>query len=314
MLSPKIMRRLAKPMLLSAAMIWGTTFFMMKNALDVIPVNSLLAVRFLGAAAVLGLVCIKKLKLLDWGYVWQGAILGGCYFLGQTIQTFGLELTTPSKNAFLTTIYCVLVPFLSWCIIKIRPDRYNYIAAVLCVAGVGFISLNDAFGVNAGDVLSMISGFFFALQIVMFTKLAFGRDIILLTLVQFASAGVFSTVGVLAVEQFPWQVMLQKEVFWPLAYLCVMATVVALLFQNIGQNWTDAASTAVLLSLEAVFGVIFSVIFYGDPITVRLLAGFALIFLGVICSETKFVFLRKAWAKRSAQKQQEKQEQPSPQK
>ena len=79
----------------------------------------------------------------------------------------------------------------------------------------------------------------------------------------------------------------------PLAYLCIMATTVALLFQNVGQVWSDPASASVILSLESVFGVLFSVIFYGDPVTGRLLAGFALIFVAVVCSETKFSFLRR---------------------
>ena len=70
-----------------------------------------------------------------------------------------------------------------------------------------------------------------------------------------------------------------------------MATTVALLFQNVGQVNSDPSSAAVILSLESVFGVLCSVVFYGDAVTGRLLAGFGLIFLAVLCSETKFSFL-----------------------
>ena len=87
----------------------------------------------------------------------------------------------------------------------------------------------------------------------------------------------------------------------PLAYLCVVCTTVALLFQNVGQVGSDPSSASVILSLESVFGVLFSVLFYGDPVTPRLMAGFALIFVAVICSETKFSFLR---PKRSLSKEQ----------
>lgn len=79
----------------------------------------------------------------------------------------------------------------------------------------------------------------------------------------------------------------------PLAYLGVMATAVALLFQNVGQVWSDPASASVLLSLESVFGVLCSVIFAGDQVSLRMAAGFVLIFAAVLCSETKFAFLRK---------------------
>ena len=81
--------------------------------------------------------------------------------------------------------------------------------------------------------------------------------------------------------------------FLPLAYLCVMATTVALLFQNVGQIWSDPASASVILSLESVFGVMFSVVCYGDEVSLKMLCGFAIIFVAVICSETKFSFLRK---------------------
>jgi drug/metabolite transporter (DMT)-like permease len=72
-----------------------------------------------------------------------------------------------------------------------------------------------------------------------------------------------------------------------------MATTVALLFQNVGQIWSDPASASVILSLESVFGVISSVIFYGDQVTLQMLLGFVFIFVAGVCSETKFSFLRK---------------------
>ena len=76
-----------------------------------------------------------------------------------------------------------------------------------------------------------------------------------------------------------------------MASLCVMATTVALLFQHVGQVWSDPASASVILSLESVFGVISSVLFYGDLVTLPMAVGFACIFVAVVCSETKFSFL-----------------------
>ena len=92
---------------------------------------------------------------------------------------------------------------------------------------------------------------------------------------------------------FPASALTDPAVLLPMVYLCVMATTVALLFQNVGQVWSDPASASVILSLESVFGVASSVIFYGDEVTAQLLAGFALIFVAVVCSETKFSFLKR---------------------
>ena len=292
-MSPRTMRLLAKPMLFAAAIIWGTSFFIMKNALDAVPVFFLLAIRFTAGAALLALVCGRRWRAFTPDYLWRGAVMGAFLFLAYSIQTFGLARTTPSKNAFLTAVYCVVVPFLAWAVLRRRPDRYNIAAALLCVTGVGLVSLTEQLTINAGDLLTLVCAFFYAAHIVAVAKVSPGRDISLLTVFQFAFAGLFAWVGGALTEEFPAAALAGPEVFLPLAYLCVMATTVALLFQNVGMVWSDPASAAVILSLESVFGVLFSVLFYGDPVTPRLLAGFALIFVAVVCSETKFSFLRR---------------------
>lgn len=292
-MQPDIMRKLAKPMLFGAAIIWGTSFFIMKNALDVMPVFSLLAVRFTAGAVLLGLVCWNRWKDFSVDYLWRGAIIGAFLFLAYLIQTFGLERTTPSKNAFLTAVYCVMVPFFYWAVMGKRPDRYNIGAALLCVTGVGLVSLNGDLSVNMGDVLTLIAACFYAAHIIAVEKTSQGKDIYLLTILQFAFAALYAWVGSLVLETMPLRAMADPAVYLPLAYLCVMPTTVALLFQNVGQIWSDPASASVILSLESVFGVLFSVICYGDLVTAPMALGFVFIFVAVVCSETKFSFLRK---------------------
>lgn len=294
--SPKIMRRLAKPMLFSAAFIWGSSFFVMKNALEAIPTFYLLASRFCCGALILAVVCIfmKKWTHFTKDYFWRGAILGALLFTAYAVQTFGLLGTTPSKNAFLTTVYCVLVPFFNWLVMKVRPDRFNILSAFLCVTGVGLVSLTENFTITWGDWLTLMCAIFYAFNMVAVAKLSPGKDIYLLTVFQFIFTGLYSLLGALLFESFPVAAFKRVDVLLPMIYLCVMATVVALLFQNVGQVWSDPASASLILSLESVFGVICSVIFYGDEITVRLLFGFAFIFAAIVCSETKLSFLKKS--------------------
>ncbi|MDE7218467.1 MAG: DMT family transporter [Oscillospiraceae bacterium] len=292
-MSENVMRKLAKPMLFLAAFIWGSSFFIMKDALDLLPVQYLLAIRFTAGAVLLGLLCWKKWRTFTPDYLWRGAVIGGMLYTAYSIQTYGLALTTPSKNAFLTAVYCVLVPFLYWAFARIRPDRYNVLAAVLCVTGVGLVSLTGDLTVNPGDGLTLLCAVFYAMHIVSVAKVSPGKDIYLLTVFQFAFAGLYAWIGGALTETFPAQALAKPEVLLPLAYLAVMATTVALLFQNVGQVWSDPASAAVILSLESVFGVLCSVLFAGDEVNGRMLAGFALIFVAVVCSETKFSFLRK---------------------
>lgn len=97
-MSPHVMKKLAKPMLFAAAIIWGTSFFVMKNALDVIPVFYLLAIRFTAGAVLLAAVCWKKWAGFTRDYLWRGAVIGAFLFLAYSVQTFGLDRTTPSKK------------------------------------------------------------------------------------------------------------------------------------------------------------------------------------------------------------------------
>ncbi len=296
-MNEKTMGALAKPMLFAAAFIWGSSFFIMKDVTDFIPTYFLLAIRFTVGAVLLSLICWKKWRGFDLSYLWRGTVIGGFLFLAYTVQTFGLMDTTPSKNAFLTAVYCVVVPFLCWAVMKVRPDGFNIAAAVLCVTGVGFVSLSGNLTVTWGDGLTLVSAVFYAAHIVAVAKVSTGKDIYLLTIFQFAFAALYSWIFGIIFQEFPTLPVFNFSILIQLAYLSVMATTVALLFQNVGQVWSDPASASVILSLESVFGVLCSVLFAGDEITLRLVAGFALIFVAVVTSETKLTFLRKGWKK-----------------
>lgn len=296
-MSPAAMRRLAKPMLLAATVIWGASFVFTKNALDALPWSYLVAIRFTVGTPLLMLAAGRKWKHFTPDYLWRGGIAGLLLYLTYWGQTVGLTMTTPSKNAFLTAVYCVLVPFFAWAVTRRRPDRYNVSAAVLCVAGIGLVSLSERLTINAGDLLTLVGAVFCAANLVAVSHLGQGKDVMLLTVVQFACTALCCWLTGLCTASFPVQALTRPEVFWPLAYLCILATAVGLMLQNIGIVWCEPAAAAVLLSLESVFGVLFSVILYGDPITPRLLTGFVFIFTAVVCSETKFSFLRKKFQK-----------------
>ena len=287
--------RFASPIIVLATIIWGSSFVVMKNSVDVLPTFWLLAIRFSFAALVLALVFWKRWKVLDKHYLIGGTVMGLCLFVAYAFQTFGLARTTPGKNAFLTAVYCVIVPFLYWIIARRRPDRFNVIAALLCIAGIGLVSITgeDAAAFNWGDVLTLVGGFFFAAHIVAVDKYAEGRDIFILTALQFASFAVFSWIGVLITRPPLAEGVFTGELVFGLAYLVIFASCGALLFQNIGQKYTAPATAAVLLSLEAPFGVVFSILWADEKPTALMFLGFALIFVAVLCSETKFSFLRK---------------------
>lgn len=288
-----ILKKLAKPMIVCATLIWGSTFFMIKDAVDDVDPMFMLAFRFTLAAAVLAVVFWRRWKDVDWAYVWQGGVLGLLLGAAYIIQLFGLMGTTPGKNAFFTAVYCVIVPFLYWAVDRKRPTRWNVLAALLSVTGIGLVSWDGGLSLALGDVLTLTAGFFLACHIIAVAKFAGGRDIFLLTIIQFAMVALMCWVGTAITRGVPVG-GLPASAWWVLLYLAIGSTAVALLFQNVGQKYTEPASAALLLSLEAPFGVLFSVLFGAERPTPLMYLGFCVIFLAMVCSETQFKFLRRS--------------------
>lgn len=295
-MNDNLLKKLAKPMLLAAPIIWGSSFVVMKHSLDSFTPLYLLAFRFTAAALVMAVVFWKMWRNMDRGYLKAGVVTGTCLFLAYAFQTFGLDYTTSGKNAFLTAVYCVIVPFLYWLIARKRPDKYNLLAALICIVGIGLVSLTTGEGgsltINIGDALTLVGGFFFAAHIVAVNKFAEGRDIFLITTLQFAFFALWSWVGALLFRE-PFPADLSSGTIWGLVYLVIFSSCGALLFQNIGQKYTAPATAAVLLSLEAPFGVLTSIAVGEENLNFLMVVGFILIFIAVICSETKFSFLGK---------------------
>lgn len=282
---------LGRASLFGAALIWGSSFLIMKQSVDVFPTHLLLGLRFSLGLLVLAAIFFKKLRRLQRTTVLRGMGAGLLLFLAYSVQTLGLITTTPGKNAFLTAVYCVVVPFLNWAITKKRPDLYNWSAGALCLCGIGFVSLTGNLTISTGDGLTLLGGFFFSIHMVAVSHWGRSEDPVLFTMCQFAMAALCSFAVFAFTEKLPSAV--PGDAWLSLLYLAVFATAGALLLQNIGQKYTNPMTSALLLSLESVFGVLFSVIMGAESLTPRLLVGFALIFVSIVLSETKLAFLRR---------------------
>ena len=276
----------------ATTIIWGTSFVILKNTLDSVGTMWVLAIRFTVSAVLLGLAANRRLKGMS-KYVLRGSLMMGvCLAVAYIVQTYGLKYTTPGKNAFLTATYCVLVPFMAWGIYKRRPTAANIAAALMCITGIGFVSLGDlSGGVNIGDILTLCCGVFYGLQIIMMEQYAGKCDALSISAVQFAAAAVVCWVGALLFESAPHAVPMGA--WLNIAYLSVMCTAVCFFLQAWGMKYTPSSTTAVIMTLESVFGTLISIVFYHEQMTFKLVLGFALIFFSVLLSETGGSFLKK---------------------
>ena len=268
----------------STALIWGTSFVILKNAIDGLGVLWVLAMRFIISAVILLALANKRLKKMSRESVKGSVLIGICLAVAYIVQTYGLKYTTPGKNAFLTSVYCVMVPFFAWLFYKRKPKMHNIAAAFMCVAGIGLVALDSGFDrINIGDVLTLMCGVFYAMQIILMEQYISGCDSLSVSAVEFSTAALICLVGAVIFEGKP--ILPQGGQIFSILYLAVMCTALCFFLQAWGMKYTPSSTAAMLMTLEAVFGVIFSVIIYHEQVTPRLLAGFALIFIAVVLSE-----------------------------
>lgn len=157
---------IADGLLLAAAIIWGSAFAVVKNTLDSVPPSMMIALRFGIAALISGVILRKHLRGLTRGQVLMGLLVGVLTGLAYIVQTIGLQDTTAGKNAFLTTIYVLLVPFGSAVLFHEKLGARRYVAAVLMLLGIGILSLDgESGGLNRGDVLTLVCGVLYAAQL-----------------------------------------------------------------------------------------------------------------------------------------------------
>ena len=293
-------------LLLAATVVWGTSFFILKNTIEQVPAYFVIALRFLFSGVVLFFVFIKKLKKLDKKTFVQGVIIGVFVALAYMLQTSGLERTTPGGNAFLTSSYCVMCPFIVWMLFKKKPKAYNVISAVICLLGIGLISLSgekgDASESLLGEILTVLSAIFFALQIIYARRFQKdGADYILLLIFEFLTVGVILMLSSFILELPKCGIKgyaFNLEQGANIAYLAVACTLFAQSAQMIGQKFTTTSQSALILSLESVFGMFFSVLFGAEELSIILGVGFAVVFVAVLINELELDVFK--WLKKHA--------------
>ncbi len=272
-------------LMLITAIMWGSGFVGMAIGLEHFTVFQLMAGRFTLATLLLCVIFYKKLKIFNWSIVWKGALLGGILFFAFVLQTYGLSYTTPSKNAFLTSINVLIVPIIAFIVYKRGFDRYEVMAAIIAVIGIGFLSLTNSFTIQIGDFLSILCAIAFAFDIFYTNVFVKKEDALALTIVQFMTASILSIIGVVLLGEIPTSI--NKEGFLILLYLAVFCTLVAYVCQNIGMQYANPTKSAIILSMEALFGTLFSVWILHELLTGRMIIGCVLILVAVLVAEIK---------------------------
>lgn len=140
--------------------------------------------------------------------------------------------------------------------------------------------------IGFGEGMTLLGALLFAVHIVFVSKFAREYDVLVLTVFQFLTEGALGCVMGASFETPPLLSAFTPELVASMAFLAVFASVVAFGIQNVSLAYVPPSQASLFLSLESVFGVLFSVMLYGEQIGLRLVMGFALIFVAIVVSET----------------------------
>ncbi|MCR5184767.1 MAG: DMT family transporter [Bacilli bacterium] len=249
----------------------------------------LTAIRGLLSVIAMGIIILatgiyKKLTKAYWICVPAGLILGLAYLL----QFVGLNDTTPAKNTFLESLSCITVPITMFILVKEKPGWVSVLAALACLFG-SFVLCGNGWDFTAmftsptkGDILSMIAGIFFGIDIAFTKVFAKGKDpllfvffqLIILTIMNFAYAFPFEQVA------FAWK----AEVIIIAIVLGVLCTAVCWVLRTACIRNVSAVTCAVLMPMSAVIATLTSIIFKLETFSWNVIAGGLIITLSIVLS------------------------------
>lgn len=278
--------------LLLTAAIWGFAFVAQRVGMDHVGAFTFNGIRFaLGSISLLPVIYFfdRKEKSeneeLDADFkttLKAGMMAGSVLFLAASFQQVGLIYTTAGKAGFITSLYIVLVPILG-IFLKQKTHVTTWIGAITAAVGLYFLSINEDFTIQFGDLLQTIGAFFWASHILLIDRFVKNVDAIKLSSAQFATCSVLSLITAFIFEDVNLAGIVDALV--PLLYGGIMSAGVAYTLQAVGQKHAKPSHAAIALSMEAVFAALGGMLLLNETLPLRGYLGCALMLAGMLITQ-----------------------------
>lgn len=268
--------------LVGVTILWGGTFLVIRNALDVTGPLFFVGLRLAAAACALGLISLPVMRGITSCELFAGTVIGACLFAGFALQTAGMQTISASKSAFITAFYVPAVPVLQWIIWR-RPPRVSvWVGVVLAFAGIVLMAGPDGVssGYGRGEALSFLSALAFAAEILLIGLFAGRVHVCRIVIVQVGVASILSFACMpLAGEEIP---AFSQTLVYSACGLGIMTALIQSLM-NWAQRSVSPARATVIYAGEPVWAGVFGRI-AGEVLSVAALCGGALILTGILVS------------------------------
>ncbi|TGE31946.1 DMT family transporter [Desulfosporosinus sp. Sb-LF] len=269
--------------LLLVTLVWGSTFVIVKWAIEDLPPFPFLAIRFAFAfISLLPFLWFQRMHISE-GALIQGVSLGVFLFSGYAFQTVGLQYTTASNAGFITGLSVVFVPALVTITTRKLPRPGLVLGITSALIGLAFLSLGDRFQLNKGDIMVLLCALSFALHIFLVGRYAPHTNATVLAAVQILTVSVLSGIFSLLVPQ---PALHFSSTAWiALLVTAIPATSLAFFVQTKMQQFTTSTHTALIFSMEPVFSAISAFFLAGEILTHKGLFGAGLVLGGMLIAE-----------------------------
>lgn len=270
--------------LVLVTVIWGSGFIATEYAIaSRMDASLIMALRFLLGAACVGAFCYRQIAKCDKACILHGCIAGVILFGAFYTQTLGQSATTVSNAAFITASNVVMIPLIEWALYKKRPGAKVLLMCLVAMLGILLLTFDFTAGLafGAGDLLVLLCAFLFAMQIVYVGRTCNDHDPLMITFWQLLAAGVAGTVVFLAIRPEVSMDHIRLGIL-PVVYLALFSTCVCYALQTWAQKNVPPAPAGVILSMEGLFGTLFSLLLGLEAFRWSIAAGGALIMTAVI--------------------------------
>ena len=274
-------RRVATLLLIGITAVWGSTFFLIRDVVRVLPPTDFLAVRFTIAAAAMVAVFWRPLLALGRRELRIGVGLGVLYAVAQILQTVGLAHTEASRSGFITGTYVVLTPIFTAVLFRDHIPRSTWLAVLMATAGLATLSLSGlgagiggSSGFGFGEGVTLLAAAIYALHIIGLGRYSSPATAAALSAVQMIT---IAAVSLVAAAPGGIELPTGRGQWASVLYMALIAGAVAIWAQTWAQSHLSATRAAIVMTLEPVFAAGFAVALGGESLTLRMLLGGAMV-------------------------------------
>jgi len=282
-------------LLILTSIIWGSTFFLIKDTVATVNEYYLVFVRtFIAAVSMLIFVYFNnKRDLFNVNALLKGMVLGLLLATTYISQTIGLKYTSSGHSAFITGAGVIIIPILLFIFFKRKLKIHEVAVLIVVFIGLYILTYDGETILNIGDLITLVTSFSLAWHLILAGKYVKTTETFSLIGYQFLFASIASFIIYIITQPLSFGLNYSETI--TLLYLGFVGTLFCYFISVWAQKQVDTVTVALIFTLEPVFAALFAWIFASESLSLKEVLGGVIILLGIVA----FQFMSTANERRS---------------